>query len=323
LTSKLSVNELAWKLVEEMRQKAKEYNVIVERTRLGTVLIDAGIKTDGGLLAGKMITEICMGGCGKSEITCKRYGDLEMASIFVYTDHPAVAILGAQFAGWRIKIEEFFAIGSGPARALTLKPKELYEEIGYKDECDKAVLVLETEKKPPEKVAEKLAEECGVQPENLAVILVPTTSIAGSIQISGRVVETGMHKLEKLGLNPKLIAYAWGYAPIAPSHPKFSEAMGRTNDSILYGGVTFYAVRWKDDEEKLREILGNAPSKASKSYGKPFTQIFKEANYDFYKVDPKLFAPAVIMLNNLETGNTFVAGEVNVEVLKQSWGLKP
>jgi len=321
LTSKLSVNDLAWKLVDEMCSRAEEYGVTVERTGLGITLVDAGIKAEGGLTAGKMVTEICMGGCGRAEITPKRYGDLELASIFVCTDRPAVATLGSQFAGWQIKLKGFSAIGSGPARALALKPKEIYEKIDYRDECERAVLVLETSEKPPERVTEKLAEECGVSPENLAVVLVPTTSVAGSVQISGRVIETGIHKLEKLGLDPKSVVYAWGYAPIAPPYPKFAEAMGRTNDAILYGGVTSYAVRWKGDEKRLQELVRKSPSKASKSYGKPFIKIFKEADYDFYEIDPNLFAPAVLTLNNLETGNTFAAGKINVEALKESWGL--
>lgn len=322
MSSKLSVNRLAWKLVDEMCSNAEEYGVIVEKTRLGVTLVDAGIRARGGLLAGKTITEICMGGCGKAEIVCKRYGDLELASILVYTDHPAIATLGSQLAGWRIKVGGFSAIGSGPARALSLKPKEIYERIGYRDECDKAVLVLETGRKPPDNVTKKIVKKCEVSPEGLAIILVPTTSVAGSTQVSGRVVETGLHKLEKLGLDPKSVVYAWGYAPIAASHPDLAEAMGRTNDAILYGGVTFYAVRYGGDEEKLRELVDEAPSKVSRSYGKPFIEIFREADHDFYRIDPNLFAPAVLMLNNIETGSTFMAGEINVEVLRESMGFK-
>jgi methenyltetrahydromethanopterin cyclohydrolase len=316
----LSVNRLAWKLLEKLLEKPDYYGIIVEKTRSGTTIVDTGIKAKGGFQAGKIITEICMGGCGKAEITYRKYGKLELPSIFVYTDHPVIAALGSQYAGWQIKEGDYFAIGSGPARALALKPKEIYDKIGYSDDFDKAIAVLETDKYPPAKLLKRFAKECNVSPEDLAVILTPTASIAGATQVSGRIVETGIHKLDKLGLNPKVILYAWGCAPIPPIHPKFTEAMARTNDAILYGGVGYYVVEC-DDEEELKQIVSKAPSNASKAYGKPFIEIFKKANYNFYKIDPNLFAPAILIMNNVKTGMVFRAGEINVEALEKSLGL--
>jgi len=320
LKDALSVNRLAWKLLEELCEKSGFYNVIVEKISSEATIVDAGIKAKGGFEAGKIITEICMGGCGKAEITYRKYGELELPSIFVYTDHPVIATLGSQFAGWQIKEGDYFAIGSGPARALALKPKEIYEKIGYRDEFDKAVVVLETNKYPPAKLLKRFAKECKVSPENLAITLTPTTSITGATQVSGRIVETGIHKLIKLGLDPKVILHAWGCAPIPPIHPKFEQAMARTNDAILYGGTAYYAVTYNDEEE-LKQIVNKAPSKASKAYGKPFIEIFKEANYDFYKIDPNLFAPAILIVTNVKTGRVFKAGEINVEALAKSLGL--
>jgi methenyltetrahydromethanopterin cyclohydrolase len=305
--------------LEKLCEKADFYEVKVERTASGTTVVDAGINAKGGFEAGKVITEICMGGCGKARITNRKYGELELPSIFVYTDHPAIATLGSQFAGWQIKEEDYFAIGSGPARALALKPKEIYEQIGYRDDFEKAVVVLETDKRPPEKLIDRLAKDCNVKKENLAIILTPTASLAGSTQVSGRMVETGIHKLNKLGLNPKTILYAWGCAPISPIHPKFAQAMARTNDAILYGGTTYYMVDYENEEE-LKRILENAPSKASKDYGRPFMEIFKKAEYNFYKIDPNLFAPAVVIVNNVRSGRTFKVGEINSEILLKSLG---
>jgi len=316
----LSVNRLAWRLLEELCKSPEFYGVKVEKASSGATVVDAGIKVKGGFQSGKIITEICMGGCGKAEITSRHYGEMELPSIFVYTDHPAIATLGSQFAGWQMKEADYFAIGSGPARALALKPKEIYEKIGYKDDFDKAVVVLETDKHPPAKLVERVAEECNVSLENLAVILTPTASTAGATQVSGRIVETGIHKLDKLGLNPNVILCAWGCAPIPPIHPKFAQAMARTNDAILYGGVTYYAVEC-DNEEELKEIIVKAPSSVSKDYGKPFIEIFKEASYNFYKIDPNLFSPAVLIINNVKTGKIFKAGEVNATVLAKSLGL--
>jgi methenyltetrahydromethanopterin cyclohydrolase len=304
--------------MEKLVESPELYGVAIEKAKSGTAIIDAGIRTRGGFQAGKIITEICMGGLGKTEITCRQYGETELPSIFVYTDHPVIATLGSQYAGWQIQEDDYFAIGSGPARALALKPREIYEKIGYKDDFDKAIVILETDKHPPAKLLERFVKDCHVQPENLAVILAPTVSIAGATQVSGRIVETGIHKLSKLGFNVNAILHAWGCAPIPPIHPKFVHAMARTNDAILYGGIAYYTVEYEDEDE-LKEIVDNAPSNASKDYGKPFIETFKEAKYDFYKIDPNLFAPAIIIVNNTNTGKIFKRGEVNIEALMKSF----
>lgn len=282
--------------------------------RGGAKIIDA---VKGGYYTGRIITEICLGGYGRVEISFTHHNDFELPSIYVYTDYPAISTLGSQFAGWRIKIDKYQAIGSGPARALSLKPKELYEKIGYRDYSDSAVIVLETSMKPNFEVLKHISKECNINLEKLYVFIVPTSSLAGSTQVSGRIVETGLHKFMKVGFDPKKALSGLGYAPIAPVHPKFIDAMGRTNDMILYGGIVYLTVEW-DDDEKLREMVELVPSINSKDYGKPFAEIFKEAGYDFYKIDPALFAPAAIMVNNVKTGNCFKAGKINSEVLRQS-----
>lgn len=318
----LSVNSAASQLVKKLCAEAYYYEVAVEKAESGATIIDAGVKARGGYLAGKIITEICLGGYGKARIFPAQYGDLVLPSIFVQTDHPSVATLCSQFAGWQIKAGKYSAIGSGPARALALKPKELYKKINYKDEADVAVLVLETSKKPPSEVIRKVSEECRVAPKSLFLILVPTTSVAGFTQVSGRIVETGLHKLMKLGLDPRVVKHAWGYAPIMPIHPRFDEAMGRTNDAILYAGTAHYMINYENDE-KLEKLVNLAPSSASNMIQKAgksrrFLEIFKEAGFDFYKIDPNLFAPAVIVVNNMKTGKIFQAGSVDIEVLKSS-----
>jgi methenyltetrahydromethanopterin cyclohydrolase len=317
----LSVNRLAWKLLDELVEKTELYAVKVEKTDSGTTIIDAGANARGGFEAGRIITEICMGGCSRAAITHQKYGDLDLPSIQIYSDNPVIATLGSQYAGWQISKEGYFAIGSGPARALAQKPKDIYGEIGYKDNFNKGIIVLEAEKSPPANVVEGFARDCKISPQNLAIILTPTASLAGATQVSGRIIETGIHKLRRLGLDPNVIIYASGYAPISPIHPKFVRAMARTNDAILYGGTAYYIVE-HDDDEKLMDIAKKAPSMASEAYGRPFIEIFKEAKYDFYKIDPDLFAPAVVTINNARTGNTFQVGKINPEALRRSFDLK-
>ncbi|MFB3888559.1 MAG: methenyltetrahydromethanopterin cyclohydrolase [Candidatus Bathyarchaeia archaeon] len=328
-TPKINLNSSALRLVNRLIDEADKYAVTIEKSESGATLIDAGLKALGGFLAGEMVTEICLAGYGKASVTPIQYGDMILPSVLVLTDYPALSTLASQFAGWQVKGEGFSAIASGPARALALKPKDMYEKLGYKEESETAVIVLETEKKPTEAVIQFICEKCRVQPKNLYAVMFSTTSLTGATQVSGRIVETGLHKLERVGLDPLVVKHAWGYAPIVPLHPNAGEAMGRTNDAILYGGVTNYTVDI-EDEQQLKSIVSQAPSSASKMLQEArrlaeknprFLDVFKEAGFDFYKIDPNIFAPAVVTVNNLKTGRSFRAGVLDIDVMKSSLGL--
>ncbi|MCL5949692.1 MAG: methenyltetrahydromethanopterin cyclohydrolase [Candidatus Bathyarchaeota archaeon] len=311
---------MAWKIAQKFIDNSEFYGVTISKSTVGATIVDAGVNASGGFQAGKKLTELCMGGAGKAQLGFKTYGDLTFPSITVSSDHPAIAMLGAQFAGWRIKEPDgSIAIGSGPVRALALKPKDVFEEIGYKDASVKAVITLESNVLPSDTLIEKVTTASGISAENLIAVVAPTASIAGLTQVAGRVVEVGIHKLRTLGLSPKVIRYATGYAPIPPLGKDFEVAMARTNDAILYGGTVYCTVDY-DDEAALQKIVDQAPSMASKDYGKPFLQIFREADKDFYKIDHGLFAPAVLTINNAKTGKTFKAGKINPKVLAESLG---
>jgi methenyltetrahydromethanopterin cyclohydrolase len=316
----LSVNKMAWQKTQKLLDNPELYGVNVTKSTAGATIIDAGVKAAGGFQAGKILTELCLGCAGKAQLGFKTFGEVTFPSITVSSDHPAVAMLGSQFAGWRIKEPDgTIAIGSGPIRALALKPKDVFEEIGYKDVCDKSVITLESNALPSDALIEKVTVASGISAQNLIAVVAPTSSIAGLTQVAGRVVEVGIHKLKTLGLDPKVIRYAMGYAPIPPVGPDFDVAMARTNDAILYGGTVYCTVDYAD-EAALQKIVNQAPSMASKDYGKPFLQIFREADKDFYKIDHGLFAPAVIVINNAKTGKTFKAGKINPKVLAESLG---
>jgi methenyltetrahydromethanopterin cyclohydrolase len=218
-------------------------------------------------------------------------------------------------------VGDFFALGSGPARALALKPAETYEEIGYKDDADIAILTLEADQLPGTDVTEAIAADSSVSPENVYVLVAPTSSLVGSIQISGRVVENGTYKmLEFLKFDVNKVKHAAGIAPIAPVDPDGLKAMGKTNDAVLFGGRTYYYVESEEGDD-IKSIAEQLPSSASDGYGKPFFDVFKEAEFDFYKIDKGMFAPAEVVINDLRTGEIFKAGSVNNELLMKSFGL--
>jgi methenyltetrahydromethanopterin cyclohydrolase len=315
-----SVNENALKLVEKGLDDREKLRIIVETGALGCTIIDTGIKTAGGYSAGKWVVEISLGGYGSASLSMMQYGELLLPSIFIETGYPAIATLGSQLAGWSIRTDDYSAMGSGPARALSKKPKELYGMIQYSDHCESAVIVLEADSVPTEKAIRTITTDCQVSPKNLYVIMAPTSSIVGSVQISGRIVETGIHRLGQVGLDPRLISFGCGSAPIAPVHAETTQAIGRTNDALYYGGVAFYTVACNSDEQ-LRLLVSKSSSRASNEYGRPFHEILKAAGFDFYRIDPRIFAPSVIMVTNSRTGTTFKAGEINVQILKKTMGV--
>ncbi len=303
-------------IAEEMMDWSEELKVKTVELDNSAKVIDCGINVDGGYEAGLMFTDICMGGFGASSITMHRVNEIPLPFIDVFTDHPAISCLGAQKAGWRISVNKYIAMGSGPARALALKPKKTYERIKYEDDYDYAVIALESNQLPDEKVIEAIAEACHVEPAKVIALVAPTASIVGSVQVSGRVVETAIFKLNELSYDTTRVVSVSGRAPIAPVVKDDLKAMGSANDSVIYYGSVFLTVR--GFEERL---FKQVPSTTSRDYGKPFYRTFKDAGFDFFKIDANVFAPAEITVNDLETGKTYHTGHLNGEVILESYGI--
>ncbi|MCX8204840.1 MAG: methenyltetrahydromethanopterin cyclohydrolase [Candidatus Nezhaarchaeota archaeon] len=317
----VSVNKLSMKYVSELINRAEEYRVKVERLPCGATVIDTGLEAPGGYLAGLLLTKVCLGGLAECWLTYQAYGDLELPSIVVATDHPATSLLGCQLAGWMVQVKEegFFAACSGPARALALKPKKVFEKIKYRDEYSEAAIVMETTKKPSDTVAKRVAEDCKISPKDLYMLLTTTASMAGSVQVSGRVVETGLYRLEYLGLEPLKVVFGSGSAPIMPPHPDVGVATAIEEDALLYGGVACYVI--DEEEAKLKDLVSKAPATAWSGYGSTSYEVLKAVGFDWSKLDPSFFTIGKLEVMCKSTGRNFVAGRVNPGVLKKSLGL--
>ena len=312
-----SVNALSQPLLKSLIAQADTLNVGVSQHITGATIVDAGIKNIGSAEAGRLIAEICMGGLGRVKLMQSPQFEHYPNIVNSYSQTPVLACLGSQYAGWALQHEKFFSLGSGPARAIALR-EDLFKELNYQDSADSSVLVLETDKIPPTEIIEKVVRDTQIKPENLTFILTPTTSLAGTTQIVARVLEVALHKLHTLHFPLAQVVEGVGTAPLPPISSDFLTAMGRSNDAILFGGFVQLNVKCCDLEaEKLARQL---PSNNSKDYGKPFAEVFKAVNMDFYQIDPMLFSPAMINITNLETGNSFVGGELNEALLNQSFG---
>jgi methenyltetrahydromethanopterin cyclohydrolase len=313
----VSVNKKAMKIVQELLSDPEFYNINVEQLASGSTIIDTGLEAAGGYMAGLKLTEIAIGGLGKASISVTSYNGLVLPTVFVATDYPAVSLFGSQLAGWSVKVGDFSAMGSGPARALALKPKKVFEKIKYRDYYNQAVLLLETKGKPTDEVAIEISEKCGVKPNNLYLVLTTVNSLSGSVQVSGRVVETGLYRLDFLGLDPLKVTNGVGYAPIMPVHPSENATLGREEDALIYGGVAYFTVEFDDDKE-LRNLVEAAPAAKSKDYGKTSYERLKSINFDWSKLDPAFFAVGSISVHNRKSGKTHSAGSINQKMLKES-----
>jgi methenyltetrahydromethanopterin cyclohydrolase len=312
----MRMNERATELADAMVEESALLRVQSLILRNGARVIDAGIGTTGGYAAGIAIAEICMGGLSDISYSTVQIGGQSWPGTLVSTDHPAVSCMASQYAGWAVTVDKFFAMGSGPLRAHARVEKELFQKLGYEEEARHGVLVLEGRALPDDTVAAWVAEKARLEPAQLTFIIAPTASLAGGVQISARVLETGLHKMETLGFDVRQVVSGYGTAPIPPVAKNDLTAIGRTNDCILYGGQARYTIRAGDDE--LAELASKVPATASRDYGTPFSEIFQRYEGDFYKIDPLLFSPAEVWLTSTETGRTFHAGHLNPEILEAS-----
>ena len=310
------MNERAWTLADRYVARAYDLRMGVRTLSSGARVIDAGVEVPGGLEAGLMLAELCMGGLGHVSYAPIVFAGESWTGVQVWTDHPAASCMASQYAGWAINPDGFFAMDSGPLRAKARVEKELFEKLGYAEQTSRGVLVLEGRALPTDDVAAWVAKKAGVTPQAITFAVAPTASLAGGVQIVARSIETGLHKMDTLGFDVARVVSAIGTAPLPPIAKNDLRAIGRTNDCVLYGGQVRYAVIGDDDE--LAQLAEQLPSSTSADYGTPFYDIFKRYNNDFYKIDPMLFSPAEVWLTSVQSGRTFHAGRTDVDVLRAS-----
>lgn len=312
----MTLNERAWKISDEMASRTADLGIAVQTLSTGVRVLDCGVSAPGGLQAGLMLARLCLADLGEVAFTPGEAGGIACPVVQIHTDHPITACLASQYAGWQIKAGKFFAMGSGPMRAA-LGNEKLFDDIPGKESSPVAVGVLESRQLPDDGVATYLSEKLKLAGKNITLAVAPTASLAGSIQVVARSVETALHKLHELKFDLSQIQAGFGSAPLPPIAKDDLTAIGRTNDAILYGGRV---VLWVRSDDAVVEGIGRkTPSSASPDHGAPFKEIFARHGNDFYKLDPHLFSPAEVVFVNMSSGKTHVFGRVEPEILKQSF----
>jgi methenyltetrahydromethanopterin cyclohydrolase len=320
VTASLTLNERAWRLADDLAANAAGLRVAVQPTAAGARLLDCGIHAAGGLHAGLGLARVCLAGLAEVSLVPGEVAGVPGVQVAVASDQPVLACMAAQYAGWQVSVGKFFAMGSGPMRAAYGK-EELFDKIPGREQAPVAVGALETRKLPGDDVVSYLCERLHLPASQLTLLAAPAASLAGTLQVVARSLETALHKLYELKFDLTQVVSGFGSAPLPPVAADELTAIGRTNDAILYGGRVVIWVR--TDDEQLAEIGPKVPSSASPDHGAPFAAIFERYQRDFYKIDRLLFSPAQIVFHNLKTGRSHTFGRTEPDVLQRSFFAQP
>jgi methenyltetrahydromethanopterin cyclohydrolase len=311
-----TLNERAQRLADYLAANAAQHRIRVQTTANGARLLDCGIDTPGGLQAGLALARICLANLAEVTLVPGEVDGVACPLVQVGTDHPVLACMASQYAGWPISVAKYFAMGSGPMRAAR-GGEDLFDHIEGREQPPVAVGVLETRKLPDEAVVDHICEAIKLPPAKLTLLAAPAASMAGTLQVVARSVETCLHKLHELKFDLGQVISGFGTAPLPPVAKDEIAAIGRTNDAILYGGRVNLWVN--ADDEQLANIGPKVPSSASPDHGVPFAELFKRYDHDFYKIDPLLFSPAHVVFCNLRTGKSHAFGHLVPDVLARSF----
>ncbi len=309
-----TLNERASRVVDEIIRNADDLRVDVH-TIGGARVLDCGVNAVGGMRVGLFLARICLADLAEVSLLPPRSGT-DMPMVQVVSDQPVRACMASQYAGWQIAHGKYFAMGSGPMRAAYGK-EQLFDRIPGRETPDHVVGCLEASKLPNDEVIAELAKKLNRPAEQITLLVAPTTSQAGLLQIVARSVETALHKLDELKFDLNQVVSGFGVAPLPPTSPDTITAIGRSNDAILYGSQVVLTVRAED--AALASIGPKVPASSSAAYGQPFAAIFHAAGGDFYKIDPMLFSPARIVFQNCTSGNSFAFGQIEVDILRKSF----
>jgi len=308
-----SLNRMALELVDEAIDFAEELAIDVHELDDEATVLDFGVDALGGIEAGLVLAELQTAGLATVQTRADEVAGAPLTHVELSTDHPALALLCSQKAGWELSADGVEGLGSGPARALVAEEEE-FDRVGYRDEFDFATLAVETDDLPGDAAAEAVADRTGVGTSGVFLPAFRTASIVGSVQMAARAGELAVFRLAELGYDPLDVLSVSGSAPMAPVAETETAAMARTNDALAYGGRVHLVV--DEPFDRFEEV----PSTAREAHGEPFTDIFEAVDWAFHELDESVFAPAQVTID-VVGGPTHVLGETDEDLLAESFGL--
>jgi methenyltetrahydromethanopterin cyclohydrolase len=308
-----SLNRMALELADEALDFAEELDVGAFEVESGATVLDFGFEHAGGVEAGLLLAELQTAGLATVQTRMDEVAGAPIPHVELATDHPGLALLGAQKAGWEIALGDFEGLGSGPARALVAEESE-FRDLGYTDAFEFAVLAVEADSLPTDEVARRVADRAGVDPERLYLVAVPSASVAGGVAAAARAPELAVFRLAELGYDPTAVVSATGSAPLPPVAGDEATAIARGNDAVAFGGRVHLVV------EEDADCFGDLPSTAAEELDTPFVAAFDAADWELSGLPVELFGPAQVTVD-VAGGPTHVVGATDESLLAESFEL--
>lgn len=306
-----TLNRLATELVDEAIDFADELGLAVYGLDGDAAVIDFGVDVPGGIEPGLLLAEIQTAGLATVDSRLEATGAGPRPHVELSTDHPVLALLCASKAGWELSVDDFEGLGSGPARALVAE-EAVYEQTGYREQADFAVLAVESDSLPTEAVAAHVAERTGVAESSVFLPSYAAASLTGSVLSASRAAELAVLRLVESGYDPGAVRSVTGSAPVPPVPAEEGMAMAWGNDAVAYGGQVHVVL------ERPPAAPDTLVSTAAAEYGRPFADIFDEVDWEYAALPRELFAPAQLTID-VVGGSTQVVGDTSEELLAEAW----
>ena len=250
-----------------------------------------------------------MGGLGAISFAPLVLGGRWLPGLTVVTDHPALACLGSQYAGWRLDRDGYFAMASGPGRAL-IRAEELYDDLDVDERAEQAVLCLETRDAPPDELAAYVAERAGVGAGR------PDAPLRADR-------EPGRRRPDRRARGRDRAAQAARARVRRPPRGERRSAAARCRRSAARtrrrsgARTTPSSTAARSSSPWTRPTTSSEP-RAAAALRRPrattasrSARSSRRADWDFYEIDPLLFSPAEVRLVSAASGRSFHAGGVD------------
>ncbi|MCK4570334.1 hypothetical protein KAT84_00145 [Candidatus Bipolaricaulota bacterium] len=296
-------------LLQALAQDACVLGLDVSHLKNGATMIDCGVNVPGSLEAGRRITEISQGGMATARIGTVEISGVVLPELVVDSWCPKLSAYGLQVSVALSEIDPAVRI-SGPILARFAEGRL---DASHDDLRDAAwgIAVVESDQLPSPEIVDALACRSGLPARDLALIVVPTRSVAGVTQIAGRINECVVFTMEEsLGIDCSCVSQLLGAVPIALPTDVGTPFPVTPDDFIHYiGRVTLTITR--DLDVDLAKLASQLAFRSTPIYGKLFSELLEAADGVFEAI------PGLIDLNKVaqmtvvdrRTGIAFSAGE--------------
>ena len=147
-------------------------------------------------------------------------------------------------------------------------------------------------------------------------MLTPTSSAAGTTQVVARVLEVALHKTHELGFRLDHVVDGVATAPLPAPSPDGVEAMGRTNDAILYGGRVHLSCA---AATRRRARSRQLPSRNSEGLRALLRRDLQGGRVRLLQDRPGAVRARPVWVSNLDSGSSFHGGALNMGLLRGLW----